>query len=595
MKNSNKYTIYTAISSLILGVFLGWAFFGDSSQEESNKIDHEHSENTTWTCSMHPQIRQNEPGQCPLCGMDLIPLSEDTDHQGDAMEIKMSPTAIQLANIQTSIITKKIPIKKLKLNGKVKPDERYINSQSSHIPGRVQKLMVNFTGEHVKKGQILAYVYSPELVVAQEELFEAYKIKDTQPGLYQAAFDKLKNWKLTEKQIYGILDQNTIQEEFPILADVSGVILDKKLNRGDYIKKGQTLFEIANLNKIWVMLEVYESDIAWVNIADPVKISVASIPGKTYPGKISFIDPVINPETRVTYARVEIDNQDLLLKPEMLVSAVIDGHLDKAKESLIVPKSAVMWTGERSVVYTKNESESGVSFTIKRISLGPALGESYVVNSGLELGDEVATNGTFSIDAAAQLAGKPSMMNPEGGATPTTHHHHGSKPISQNNDLNESSDAISFSAEAKEELQPLFLNYFKLKDALVNDNLDKAVKMSKEMKSVLNKINMGAFKGAEHHLWMKHNKVLEDEINKTINYKDLDQLRASFKIISEQLIQLTIASGGMKQNVYVDFCSMADNNKGAAWLSKEKEIKNPYFGASMLNCGEVKQKINKAQ
>ena len=594
MKNINKNTVYIALGTLVIGLLLGWAMFGGASQKEANEEKHEHSKNTIWTCSMHPQIRQNEPGQCPLCGMDLIPLSDEGNSEDNPMEIKMSPTAMQLANVQTSIITKRKPIKEVRMNGKIKADERNVTSQSSHIPGRIEKLMVSFTGESVQKGQVLAYVYSPELVTAQEELFEAQKIKETQPGLYQAAVEKLKNWKLTEKQINQILEGGVVQEQFPILADVSGIVLNKKVNLGDYIKKGQTIYEVANLSKVWVLFDVYESDIPWVKTGDKVQFTVQSIPGETFNGKISFIDPVINPKTRVASARVEISNPGMRLKPDMFVLGTIESPIYNEKEALIVPKSAVMWTGERSVVYTKITNAKGISFMMKEVTLGPALGDSYVIKSGLEPGEEIATNGTFSIDAAAQLAGKPSMMNPEGGVVMTGHNHGGGN-TPQNTDHSSHSKNITISPKAKEELNPLFNEYFKLKNALVDDNLDKAVSASKDMGVLLSKVNMGVFTGEAHNVWMKHSSVLEKELRKAGSTNEIGKMRVLFKNISDQMIMLIKTFGGIEQPVFVDYCPMANNDQGAEWLSTEKEIKNPYFGASMLKCGEVKQEINNVQ
>ena len=594
MKNINKNTVYIALGTLVIGLLLGWAMFGGASQKEANEEKHEHSKNTIWTCSMHPQIRQNEPGQCPLCGMDLIPLSDEGNSEDNPMEIKMSPTAMQLANVQTSIITKRKPIKEVRMNGKIKADERNVTSQSSHIPGRIEKLMVSFTGESVQKGQVLAFVYSPELVTAQEELFEAKKIKETQPGLYQAAVEKLKNWKLTEKQINQILEGGVVQEQFPILADVSGIVLNKKVNLGDYIKKGQTIYEVANLSKVWVLFDVYESDIPWVKTGDKVQFTVQSIPGETFKGKISFIDPVINPKTRVASARVEISNPGMRLKPDMFVLGTIESPIHNEKEALIVPKSAVMWTGERSVVYTKITNAKGISFMMKEVTLGPALGDSYVIKSGLEPGEEIATNGTFSIDAAAQLAGKPSMMNPEGGVVMTGHNHGGGN-TPQNTDHSTHSKNITISSKAKDELNPLFNEYFKLKNALVDDNLDKAVSASKDMGVLLSKVNMGVFTGEAHNVWMKHSSVLEKELRKAGNTNEIGKMRVLFKNISDQMVMLIKTFGGIDQPVFVDYCPMANNDQGAEWLSKEKEIKNPYFGASMLKCGEVKQEINNVQ
>lgn len=590
----NKKQTYIYVGILLIGGLIGY-FINTSAHQQIDESAHQldsDSKNQIWTCSMHPQIRQPEPGQCPICGMDLIPLADDGDSEENPMEIKMSPTAMQLANVQTSIIIKKKPIKKVRMNGKIKADERSVFSQSSHIPGRIEKLMVSFTGESVQKGQVLAYIYSPELITAQEELFEAQKIKETQPGLFEAAKEKLKNWKLTETQINQILEKGTIQEQFPILADVSGIVLTKKVNLGDYIQKGQSIYEVANLNTIWVLFDVYESDIPWVKIGDKVQFTVQSLPGEVFNGKISFIDPVINPKTRVASARLEMNNTGMRLKPDMFVLGTIESTIHNEKEALIVPKSAVMWTGERSVVYVKNTNAKGVSFMMREVTLGAALGDSYVIKEGLEIGEEIATNGAFSIDAAAQLAGKPSMMNPEGGVVMTGHNHGGgNKPTTATTDHSSHSKNISVSSKAKAELKPLFTAYFKLKDALVNDNLENAITASKEMGSVLSKVNMGVFTGEAHNVWMKHSSTLEKELRTANDTKEIGKMRTSFKNISDQMVMLVKTFGAIDQPVFVDYCPMADSEKGAEWLSTEKEIKNPYFGASMLTCGEIKQTI----
>ncbi|NCT16440.1 MAG: efflux RND transporter periplasmic adaptor subunit, partial [Flavobacteriales bacterium] len=411
MKNINKNTIYIAAATLVIGLLIGWFIFGG--QKNAPKDEHKHTTEiageTIWTCSMHPQIRKNEPGDCPICGMDLIPLENEQEGEIDPMAISMSPTAMQLANVSTALVGKMKPIKQVRLNGKVQVDERLVYSQSSHIPGRVEKLMVNFTGEFVNKGQTIASVYSPELVMAQEELFEAQKMMETQPQLFNAAKEKLKNWKLSDNQIEGILKNGKIQEEFPIQADVSGYVTKKIINLGDYVRKGETLYEIANLSKVWVLFDVYESDISWIKKGDNITFTISSLPGESFEASITYLDPVIDPKTRVAKARIEYNNTTEKLKPEMFVSGVVEAKLTNKSNSLVVPKTAVMWTGKRSVVYVKNTNAKGVSFIMRDVTLGAALGDSYIIKEGLEEGEEIAVNGTFSIDAAAQLAGKPSM------------------------------------------------------------------------------------------------------------------------------------------------------------------------------------------
>jgi Cu(I)/Ag(I) efflux system membrane fusion protein len=586
MKNINKTTAVIAISTLAIGLLLGWIIFGTSNEIQTD--EHKHSamadSETIWTCSMHPQIRQNEPGDCPLCGMDLIPL-ESTDGELDPMAVSMSPTAMQLAQVQTMVVNKGKADKSIRLNGKVQADERLLFTQPSHIPGRIEKLSVNFTGEFVSAGQVLANVYSPELVTAQEELFEAKKIKESQPALFNAAKEKLKNWKLTDKQIDQIIASNKTVEQFPILANVSGYVTKKMVNLGDYIRQGEALYEIADLSKVWLLFDVYESDMTWINKGDAVIYTVQSIPGKTFQGRISYIDPVINPKTRVAKARLEATNKGLMLKPEMFAPGTIEAKTNTDNESLTVPKTAVMWTGKRSVVYVMQMSAQGVSFIMREVTLGPELGESYVIDEGLQPGEEIAINGTFSIDAAAQLAGKPSMMNPEGGVA-MTGHNHGGNTNSNMETMPVSSKKTTISVDAKKSLQPLFDNYFKLKDALASDDFENAKASGVAMNNSLGKIDMNLFKADAHSQWMQQSTALKAALQHIEHLSDFKDIRENFIKISDSMIAIAESFNPLSTTIYIQNCPMADSNKGADWLSKEKEILNPYFGQAMLGCGE---------
>ena len=409
---TGKTTIIIAAATLIIGLLAGWLLFGNSRTESDH--NHNHSEDagseTTWTCSMHPQIRQPEPGDCPICGMDLIPLKDDSQEGADPTAISMSPTAMQLANISTTVVGKSEPVKTVRLNGKILPDERRVVSQTSHVPGRIENLAVNFTGEYVKQGQSIASIYSPQLVTAQEELFEAARIRETQPQLFGAARGKLKNWKLSDQQIDQILQSGTPSGTFDIMADASGYVTAKMVNQGDYVERGQAIYEIANLSRVWVLFDIYEQDMQWIKKGDRIQFTVQSLPGETFDGTISWVSPVINPRTRVAQARIEIANNEQKLMPEMFASGIVESKLNAAEGTLTVPKSAVMWTGKRSLVYVKNPSEEGTRFNMREVTLGPVIGDNFVVESGLDEGEEIAVSGTFSIDAAAQLSGKPSMM-----------------------------------------------------------------------------------------------------------------------------------------------------------------------------------------
>ena len=399
--------------SLITGFFLGWVFFHSSrkSEIEPSQIT-ETAKSTIWTCSMHPQIRMTEPGKCPICGMDLIPTTQSNTATVDPDAIRLSKDAAQLANVLTTVVTKQKPVKEVRLYGKVQADERLFQSQTSHVPGRIERLNINFTGETVVKGQVLAEIYSPELITAQQELLETIKTKQLQPELYEASKEKLRQWKLTNDQIAKIESSGVIQNNFEVLSNTTGNVTARRVNTGDYISAGTVLLEIADLSKVWIMFDAYESDLQFLHAGEKLSFTLQALPGIDFSGNIIFIDPVIDPVTRVAKVRVETDNHAGKLKPEMFATGIVSSTLAEYFNNVVIPKSAVLWTGKRSVVYVRQPNSEEPVFKIREVELGPMLGESYVITNGLTEGEEVVTSGTFSIDAAAQLEGKPSMMNP---------------------------------------------------------------------------------------------------------------------------------------------------------------------------------------
>jgi Cu(I)/Ag(I) efflux system membrane fusion protein len=411
MKPVFKNTYLRTTLLVLSGLFLGWLFFHHSTPSSStNPTTTAQTKHQIWTCAMHPQIRMEAPGQCPICGMDLIPLVENaTVPNPDA--IVMSESAMQIANVQTSVVIRQLPLKEIRLFGKIQPDERLIQTLPAHIPGRIDQLLVNFTGEYIRKGQTIAYIYSPELVTAQQELFEALKYKDSNPAIVDAARDKLRQWMLTPAQISQIERSGKVKEEFEVQSMISGTVFNRRVNVGDHVGTGQSMFELVDLSNVWALFDAYESDLSWIKKGSNVNFTVESMPDKKFSGTISFIDPIINPQTRVARVRIEVQNASGLLKPEMFVTGIIKTQLGGSKV-LVVPKSAVLWTGTRSVVYVKDADTTKNVFTLRDITLGSEIGDAYMVSAGIKDGEVIVTNGAFAIDAAAQLAGKPSMMNP---------------------------------------------------------------------------------------------------------------------------------------------------------------------------------------
>jgi membrane fusion protein, copper/silver efflux system len=556
-----------------VGLFLGWLFFKSEDQTSPEQTHQHEGKETIWTCSMHPQIRQSEPGNCPICGMELIPLDNSASEDPQALE--MTPAAMQLANVQTTEVREAQAVKEILLNGRIKADETRVYSQVAHIPGRIERLYIDYTGKYVKAGEKLAEVYSPELVTAQEELLEAKKYADSNPALLEAARNKLKLWKLSDAQVRAIEESGRVRSNLPIRADVSGYVMEKNVNLGDHLKQGEVMFQIADLSEVWAMFEAYESDISWIKEGDKIRFTVTSLPGETFEASINYIDPVIDPAKRVAMVRAEVNNRKQRLKPEMFARGKVLSSLDQQHKGLIIPETAVMWTGKRSVVYLKDPQKEVPTFRMQEVLLGEKVGEYYLVEEGVQQGDLVVSNGTFSIDAAAQLKNLPSMMNPDAGQKQA------------GMDKQEKADA----PEAfQNQLAALYHAYLKLNEALIASDATKARQNVKDMQAALKGINMALLKGKAHDEWMKQMQQISQSLKKMAAAEGLETQRSEYAKLSQAMHQ-SVATFGVNETVYYQYCPMANSNQGAFWLSDQEEIRNPYYGESMLGCGETREVI----
>ncbi len=586
-----KYIIYIGI--LVVGLLLGRLLFGNTSNEETT---HNHNEtvesNQMWTCSMHPQIMQPEAGDCPICGMDLIPAEAGADGL-TADQFKLTKNAIALANIQTSVVGhSKAEGNTVKLSGKIVENEEANVVQVSYFSGRIEKLNVSYTGEKVRKGQLLATIYSPELFAAQQELITTSSLKESQPELYKAVRNKLNLWKLSDTQINQIEASGKVKENFSVYATVSGTVSKKLVEQGASIKQGQPLLKITNLNTVWANFDVYENQIDMFRVGQEVSIKTNAYPDKIFKAKVSFIDPILDVRTRTMKLRAVLNNGKDLFKPGMFIEGnikpvnVIKGQIS------VIPSSAVLWTGKRSVVYLKKNANEPV-FELREVVLGNRIGENYEVLEGVDNGDEIVTNGTFTVDAAAQLQGKKSMMNKEGAKVMTGHEGHlgvDSKPSSTNENHSNMNERIEVSADFQNQLKTVFYDYIKLKEALVKEDSKKANEYAKALVSNLGKVDMKLLTDNAHSHWMTLEKKLKASTNSISNTSNIKEQRNHFKHLSSHLAKV-LQLFGVNEKVYYQFCPMADSNKGAYWLSKEEKVINPYFGEAMLTCGEVKQVI----
>ncbi|TQD36264.1 efflux RND transporter periplasmic adaptor subunit [Haloflavibacter putidus] len=570
MKKNSIYIILALIVGLVAGFLL---FGGDATGDAHNKDNHKHSKEVAteqlWTCSMHPQIMQPEPGDCPICGMELIPAGSEADGLS-ANEIKMTKNAMALANIQTSVVGNSSGKSDngISLSGKIVENEEANTVQASYFDGRIERLNINFEGQEVQKGQLLATIYSPDLVAAQQELLTTARLKESQPALYKSVRNKLKLWKLSESQIKRIEASGEVRENFPIYATVSGTVSEKMTSEGDYVKKGQPILKLNNLNTLWAAFDAYENQIAEFEEGQNIKITANAYPNKEFDATISFIDPVLNTQTRTVTVRATIKNKDNLLKPGMFVTGKVKVAEIAGEQQLLIPASAVMWTGERSLVYVKTNPNHPV-FEMREVRLGNRNGENYSITSGLKDGDVIVTNGTFTVDAAAQLQGKKSMMN---------------QPTAKE-------DVSKMQMELPETFQKDFTTvlatYFELKDAFVDSNIEQtktlANNMFERLKS-LKTFNLGAME-------MQHLNKIESMLKAISKNDNIENQRDHFIVLSENIIAFASNMKNLDKPIYLQHCPMVNNNQGADWLSLSSEIKNPYYGEKMLNCGDTQREL----
>lgn len=370
----------------------------------------------TYTCSMHPQIKQDHPGKCPICGMDLIPAGGGGHHHDtDPDVVMLSDEAAALANIQTEVVGAGSAAKEIRLFGKVQPNERLQQTQSAYVGGRIEKLMINAVGDRVTRGQTLAVIYSPELYSAEQELVSAlaFPAGEQRKALVEAAVEKLRLLNITSAQINEVIRNRKASPFVSLKANTSGTVVDKQIEQGDYVKQGQPLLKIANLSSVWVMFQAYEADLPFVHTGATIRFSSEAMPGKTFTGRVSFIDPILDAKSRTAGVRVVMSNPSGIFKPEMIVTGNATASMAHHADEIVVPKSAVLWTGKRSVVYVKDDTTTPATYELREVTLGPSLPDGYVITDGLAEGEEIVTNGAFAIDASAQLEGKPSMMNRE--------------------------------------------------------------------------------------------------------------------------------------------------------------------------------------
>jgi len=447
------------------------------------------TDDDTWTCSMHPQVRLPEPGRCPICGMALIPLSQLASEQA-----RMT----QQAGLETDMVKHRELFKEIRTVGKIVYNESRVAVLTSRIDGRVDRVYADYTGISVKKDDHLVDIYSPELYSAQTELLLALEALDKSnrndrilERNLDAARTKLRLLGILPQQIEEIEKSRKETTHLTVYAPIGGVVIEKDIREQQYVKVGDMLYKIAELDPIWLYLDIYEYDLAWIRYGQTAEVRVEAYPGETFQGTVVFIDPFLNDQTRTIKVRVNLKNPNYKLKPAMYASAAIhvrlqpDGtpeptglegkyicpmhpeviadepgrcsicgmplekvpdlfpaqpvvpaddvaHADAPSgKALAVRKSAVLDTGRRQIVYRRRSNGAYELVDVRVGPLAEGIDESgetiayYPVLDGLQAGDEVVVQGGFLLDSQRQIEGMPSLLYSEGRSAASLHAGHG--------------------------------------------------------------------------------------------------------------------------------------------------------------------------
>lgn len=548
-----------------------------------------------YTCSMHPNFRSTDPNdRCPICGMELIPVAAGgSDDDDDVTRIEFSGRSLALLGLQTEPVRDGLAQYELRLTGQLDYDERGLTSISAWTSGRIERLFVNYEGARVAQSEPLIELYSPELLVAQQELLQALRLSSRQgPAFIQeghqqtvrAARERLRLLGMTAAQIDALIARGEAQERVVIRAPSSGLVTTRAVSQGDYVNTGDMLLAIADSNKLWLVLDVFERDVSHFVVGERVQLqlSLGHRSERDVSGTIVSLAPRIDDERRTRGVRIALDTDDLVAAPGGFVRATLQLQREGV---LTIPASAPLITGKRAVVYVQEEANSG-AFAAREVELGGRYSDRYEVLSGLSAGELVVSRGAFRIDSELQLRGRPSMMAPQGGGA-TGHEHHGTNAESTDEHAEHAasdSAATHATTTTPVELDPsvdasaVFAAYHHMWAALHSDNLAAWQQAAAEFHDAVAAVTWPSTLATQHE-------QLATGAGHAHHVDRISVARDQFYAHSQAMIALAEA-GYHQGDLHLMFCPMARRGEGAYWLQEDDALLNPYFGSRMLRCGD---------
>ncbi|WP_017730672.1 efflux RND transporter periplasmic adaptor subunit [Nafulsella turpanensis] len=513
-----------------------------------------------YTCPMHPQVVQPDPGICPICAMDLVPFSRGDEA---SPEIMLSERQKLLGNIVSKPVGLGSIDNRVRLNAEITENKEEKEIVATRVPGRIERLYVKETGQRIQAGQPLYEIYSEELLTYQQEyllaLEQNLQLGTEEPrfaGFLESARRKLKLYGMTDAQIARLEAQKEPKASFTFVAPVSGIVTEIAATEGIYLPEGAKLYTIGRLDTLWVEAELYPEESNMVEIGEEVKVSVAGFEKSPVTGIVSFISPELRGTSQIVSMRVEIPNPAERFFPGMQASVWLESG---EAEGVSVPTQAVIRDASGAHVWLQT---SDSTYLARPVETGMEEPDRIALLSGVEPGERVVVNGAYLLysEFVLKKGGDPlaGAVEPEGKALLDAHDPIAGPPVF-----------------AEEAFGPAYEVYLLLKNALVASDKEAAQEQAAVLAERLQAVE-DAEKAQAYALRLAKAPTLEAQ-------------RETFFFLSNHMIELAqqkeLVSGGM----YVQFCPMANNDQGAFWLSNEEEILNPYYGESMLHCGEVSE------
>lgn len=412
------------ILTVVLAIALVVVVFGRSNggaPKDASADSHKAAEKKIlyWVDPMHPAYKSDKPGTAPDCGMDLVPVYEGDEGPGGAQSevegysrVKLTAGRQQTIGVQTGVAETRSIGRTVRAVGRVAVDETRLHRITTKFDGYIERLYVDYTGKEVRRGQPLFSVYSPELLATQQEYLLALRAAKQSPSLLESARRRLQLWDISASDIRRLEETGATRKSLTIPSPASGFVMTKNATEGARIAPGEPLFEIADLDRVWIFADVYESELAFARIGAPAKVTLSYLPGRTFAGKVTFVTPSVDPMTRTAKVRIEIDNRDHSLKPDMFADVVIE---EPMRSVTVVPDSAVISTGTRSVLFVVKD---GGTFEPREVQTGTRSERFIEIRSGVEPGEKIATQANFLIDSESRL--KAALAQMSGGG-----HQHG--------------------------------------------------------------------------------------------------------------------------------------------------------------------------